>query len=388
MVVVDDNSTDADAQAYLATLLARTDLRCEVISAEPSKDGFDYSRLVNLGSARADTPLLLHLNNDVEALSPGWLEDMVGWSTVPGVGVVGARLLYPDGTINHAGISLSRRDSLPHVLFERSQPEDLGYLFLPHAARNVVAVTGACLLTRTALYRQLGGFDTKHFNVAYNDVDYCLRAQAAGARTVVSPQAVLQHIGSATRGRAYTENEHIAFVETYGGYRDQYHSEVMDFPPHELRLNPYVHRSAQTPRPFRILVITHNLNFEGAPIFIFEYARYLSEQPGIQVTVASPQEGPLRARFEEAGLSVTIIDAAHFLKIDQPAKSDAAIKQLAGTRNWDEVDLIAANTMPDLLGHSSRPVISGQTFPPLYSREQSRKEIAADPDPARKPWRH
>ncbi len=345
VIVVDDGSTDAEALAYLATLPNRTDLRVEVIKAESGGNGFDYSRLVNLGSARVDTPLLLHLNNDVEALAPGWLEDMVGWSTVAGVGVVGARLLYPDGTINHAGISLSRQDSLPHVLFERSQPEDLGYLFLPHAARNVVAVTGACLLTHTALYRKLGGFDAARFNVAYNDVDYCLRAQAAGARTVVSPQAVLQHVGSATRGRNYTEKEHIAFVETYGGDRDPYQSEVMDFPPHELRLNPYLHRSAQTSRPFKILVITHNLNFEGAPIFIFEYARYLSEQSGIQVSVASPQEGPLRARFEEAGLPVTIIDAAHFLKIDQPAKFADAIKQLAGTRNWDDIDLIAGNTM-------------------------------------------
>lgn len=344
IVVVDDNSTDPAALALLAALPARADLRCEVVTAPPVAHGFDYSRLVNLGSARANTPLLLHLNNDVEALAPGWLEDLAGWSTVNGVGVVGARLLYPDGTINHAGISLSRQDSLPHVLFERAQPEELGYLFLPHAARNVIAVTGACLLTRTALYRQLGGFDEGRFKVAYNDVDYCLRAAAAGARTVVSPQAVLQHVGSATRGRTYTEKEHIAFVETYGAHRDRYHSEVMDFPPHELRLNPYVHRQARITRPFRVLVVTHNLNFEGAPIFIFEYARYLSEQPGVQVTVVSPQEGPLRARFEEAALKVGIIDAAHLLKIESPAAFNTAIGELASSRSWDDVDLFVGNT--------------------------------------------
>jgi glycosyltransferase involved in cell wall biosynthesis/GT2 family glycosyltransferase len=344
VVVVDDNSTDAEALACLATLPDRPDLRCAVVRAPASPPGFDYSRLVNLGSARADTPLLLHLNNDVEALAPGWLEDLVGWSTVSGVGIVGARLLHPDGSINHAGISLSRQDGLPHVLFERSHPEELGYLFLSHAARNVVAVTGACLLTRTDLYRQLGGFDEGRFKVAYNDVDFCLRAATAGYRTVVSPQAVLQHLGRASRGNTYTEQEHVAFVSAYGGCRDPYHSEVMDFPPPGLRLNPYVHRHARTPRPFRVLVVTHNLNFEGAPIFIFEYARYLSEQPGVQVSVVSPQEGPLRARFEEAGLPISLIDAGHFLRIDQPAVFSEAVRQLAGSRRWDDVDLIVGNT--------------------------------------------
>jgi hypothetical protein len=92
---------------YLAALPARTDLRAEVVRAPADGEGFNYSRLVNLGTARAATPLVLHLNNDVEALEPGWLEDMVGWMSIPGVGIVGAKLLYPDGTINHAGISLS-----------------------------------------------------------------------------------------------------------------------------------------------------------------------------------------------------------------------------------------------------------------------------------------
>ena len=84
---------------------------------------------------------------------------MAGWLTLPGTGIVGAKLVYPDGTINHAGIGLSHEDGLAHVLFEKEPVDDLGHLFLPHAARNVYAVTGACLLTRTDLYRELNGFD-------------------------------------------------------------------------------------------------------------------------------------------------------------------------------------------------------------------------------------
>jgi O-antigen biosynthesis protein len=345
IVVVDDNSDEPATLEFLTSLGQRTDLRCEVLRAPVSAEGFNYSRLVNLGTARADTPLVLHLNNDVEALSPGWLEDMVGWISVPGVGVVGAKLLYPDGTINHAGISLSREDALPYSLFEKEPADDLGYLFLPHAARNVAAVTGACLLTRTALYRELGGFDETQLQVAYNDVDYCLRAGTAGQRTVFTPQAVLRHIGSASRGKNYAEREHVEYLSRQGTFRDPYHSESLRFPPVNLPLDVFHQRYAQMPRPFRALVVTHNLNYEGAPIFIFELARFLAEQPGVSVTIASPKDGLLRARYESLGFKVEIWDANLLLAAHTPKEFSAALAKFADQRRWDDVDVIVTNTM-------------------------------------------
>jgi GT2 family glycosyltransferase len=345
VVVVDDRSEDPAALDLLASLPARTDLRAEVVRNDSTEPGFNYSRLVNLGTARADTPLVLHLNNDVEALAPGWLEDMAGWLSVPGVGVVGARLVYPDGTLNHAGISLSREDGLPHVLFEREPADDLGYLFLPQAARNVAAVTGACLLTRTDLYRRLGGFDEEKLRVAYNDVDYCLRAGDAGWRSVVTPQAVLRHVGSASRGNTYAEREHLEYISRHGSRRDPYHSETLDFPPRNLPLNPYHQRYSLTARPFRALILTHNLKFEGAPIFIFELARYLAEQPGVTVTVAAPEDGPLRTRFEQAGLKVEVWDVSALTAARSPADFAAALPRFAAVRRWDDTDILVCNTM-------------------------------------------
>ncbi|MEO6995776.1 MAG: glycosyltransferase [Lacunisphaera sp.] len=345
VIVVDDASTDPEMVAYLSGLPTRTDLRCAVLRAPASPNGFNYSRLVNLGSAQADTPLLLHLNNDVEALTPGWLEDLAGWLSVPGVGVVGAKLVYPDGTVNHAGISLSREDGLAHVLFEKEPVDDLGTQFLPHAARNVAAVTGACLLTRTDLYRTLHGFDEEKLAVAYNDVDYCLRAGAAGYRTVYTPQAVLRHLGSATRGNTYAEREHVEYLARHGSFRDPYHSETLDFPPRNLPLNPYHQRYAQTARAFRATVITHNLNYEGAPIFIFELARYLAEQPGVEITIVSPQEGPLRARFEQLGFKVEVWDVSSLLGAKLPGEFTTALKKFAEARNWDGTDVFVCNTM-------------------------------------------
>lgn len=346
VVIVDDSSDEPATLEFLAAQSARTDLVVKVITAAPSKTGFNYSRLVNLGSEQADTPFVLHLNNDVTALQPGWLEDMAGWLTVPGVGIVGAKLVYPDGTLNHAGISVSHEDGLAHVLFEKEPQDDFGYLFLPHAARNVVAVTGACLLTRTALYRQLRGFDEEKLQVAYNDVDYCLRAAAIGLRCVYTPQAVLQHIGSASRGTSYAEREHLEYISRHGTFRDPYHSETLHFPPRNLPLNPYHRRHAERPRPFRAVLVTQNLKFEGAPIFLFELARYLATQPGVKVTIATVEDGPLRTRFEQAGIKVELWDSTEIAQTTTPESFNAAIDAFSKTRSWDNAEVFICNTLP------------------------------------------
>ena len=345
LVIVDDGSTEPQALTLLESLAARSDLPCRVIRTGNVAAPFNYSRLVNLGTAAADTPLVLHLNNDIEAREPGWLEDMAGWMSVPGVGVVGARLIHPDETLNHAGIWVGPQGGLAHAVFVGQPKDDFGYLFLPHAARNTSAVTGACLLTRTELYRQLGGLDERDFQVAYNDVDYCLRAARAGYRTVYTPQATLTHLGSASRGNAYTEREHLAFVQRYPGYRDPYISEVVDYATSSFKLDVNDHRYARRPLKLRVAVVTHNLNLEGAPLFIFEYARYLAEKAGWDVRVFSPVEGPLRKKFEDAGLPVELLDAGGFIKAETAADFRANLKAFAAGLRWADIDLIVGNTM-------------------------------------------
>ena len=216
------------------------------------------------------------------------------------------------------------------------------------------------LLTRTALYRQLGGFDEAKLQVAYNDVDYCLRAGAAGFRTVITPQAVLRHVGSASRAQIYAEREHLEYIARHGTHRDPYLSETLQFPPRNLPLNPYHQRSAETPRPFRALLLTPNLKFEGAPIFLFELARYLAAQPGVSLTVATAADGPLRARFEAAGIKVETWDVSTLAQAPTPAAFATALKAFAATRNWDDAEVFVANTLlafwgVHLAAHLGRP---------------------------------
>ncbi len=343
LLVVDDGSDEPAALALLAGLPTRTDRHCRVVTAPPSlREDFDHSRLLNLGAAQADTPLLLLFSPDLEAIQPDWLEDLVGWASVPGVGLVGPKLLYPDATINNAGLALGRADGQPHALFAGTSADDLGYVFLPHAARNVAAVPGACLLTRTALHRQLGGFDAQSFPGACNDVDYCLRAARLGWRTVFTPQAVLQ-CDLAPACESANATAQAAFTAAHGGTRDPYLAEALDFPPPQLPLNPHHHRQASLPRPFRAIVFTPDL--EAAPAFLFDLVRSLAEQPGVSLRIVSPKDGPLRPRFEQAGLSVQIVDTAPIFAAPSPEALAAAIAALAGAHDWSGSDLFVCLTL-------------------------------------------
>lgn len=345
LIIVDDASDEADVIALLQTIEDRHDRPWRVLRPERGDEGFNYSRLVNLGTAAADTPLVLHLNNDVEAIESGWLEDLVGWTSLQGVGVVGARLIHRDETLNHAGIWVGPNGGLAHGIFVGLPKDDFGYLFQPHAARNTTAVTGACLLTRKDLYEELGGFDDADFRVAYNDVDYCMRAERAGYRTVYSPGATLIHLGSATRGISYTEKEHLAFVQRYPAFRDPHFSESVEYANPSFRINAYDHRFASRELKRHIGIVSHNLNLEGAPLFIVEYARHFKEVAGWEVTVFAPCEGPLRENFAAIGIDVQLIDIDAVTGAQTAADFKRGIAELSQLPDWRDLDLIVGNTM-------------------------------------------
>lgn len=344
LVIVDDHSRDTDALRYLAQIQKRPDLRCTVVRLPDGTAPFNYSRLVNAALPHLDTPLVLHLNNDVNALERGWLEEMAGWFTQPDVGVVGAKLVYPDRTLNHTGIVIGPHGGLADTPFAKVDERTVG-LAWHAAAREVSAVTGACLLTRTSLYRELGGFDENDFGVAYNDVDYCLRVRAAGHRILYTPQAKLMHWGSATRGVTFDEAEHIAFVRRFPAYRDPY------FSPH-WRLDGALVRSRaagpdRTARatPPRLLLLTHNLNLEGAPLFLLEYATHLGREAGCRLEILAAQDGPLRAAFEALGAHLTIADTGPLFHAADDDAFSRQLAELSGKVDWDQVDLVVCNTL-------------------------------------------
>jgi len=160
---------------------------------------FNYSSINNAAVRVAGGEVICLLNNDTEVITPDWLEEMVGCLLQPGVGAVGAKLLYPDRSIQHAGAILGIGGVAGHG--HKHAPSDShGYFSRLAVAHEVGAVTGACLLTRRDLWMKLGGLDAEWLPVAFNDIDFCLRVRDAGHRVLFTPHAVLFHHESKTRG--------------------------------------------------------------------------------------------------------------------------------------------------------------------------------------------
>jgi GT2 family glycosyltransferase len=161
---------------------------------------FNFSAICNAAVRECDAPLLLFLNDDIEAIAPEWLEAMVEHAVRPEVGAVGAKLVYPDGRIQHAGVLLDVFECGGHAF--RGLPANQRHYFdFPDVIRNVSAVTAASMLVRRSVFEEAGGFDETRFPVSFNDVDFCLRLGRLGYRTLYTPHAVLCHRESLSRRR-------------------------------------------------------------------------------------------------------------------------------------------------------------------------------------------
>lgn len=198
IIVVDNGSDEQDTLDYLDAL--RRDPRIRVIrDASP----FNYSRLNNMAVKHARGEFVGLLNNDIEVIARDWLSEMVGIAMQPGVGAVGAKLLYPDGTVQHAGVILGYWDGAEHG--HKGLPGDApGYCGRAVLQQSLSAVTAACLIVRKSIFEEVGGLNEADLPVAFNDVDFCLRVRNAGYRNVWTPYALLYHHESATRGKEDT----------------------------------------------------------------------------------------------------------------------------------------------------------------------------------------
>jgi ADP-heptose:LPS heptosyltransferase/GT2 family glycosyltransferase len=188
-ILVLDNVPDSD-RATKAWLKANADR----VIAMPG--AFNWSRFNNAAVRQAKGGMLLFLNDDIEARETGWLEAMLEHALRPETGVTGARLLYPDGKIQHGGQFLA--DTHARHAFRFARRDDPGPFGIAQVAREMASVTGACQMVRREVFDRLGGFDEAH-DVVNNDLDFCLRAQAAGLAVIYTPDATLMHHELASR---------------------------------------------------------------------------------------------------------------------------------------------------------------------------------------------
>jgi GT2 family glycosyltransferase len=199
LIVMDNDSVETATHEYLQALAA--DTRARVI---PFPGTFNWSAINNRAAAIARGEILLFLNNDTVVLSSDWCAELAANAMRPDVGAVGARLLYADGTLQHAGVLLGVHGVAGHDCVGEP-PERGGYFGRSHLQRSTSAVTGACMATRREVFERLGGFDEVELKVAFNDIDYCLRLRESGYRVVYTPFAVLYHYESKSRGHDLSE---------------------------------------------------------------------------------------------------------------------------------------------------------------------------------------
>lgn len=252
------------------------------VSTKSMPGDFNYSAFNNAAVASTDADFVCLLNDDTEPLVPNWLADMVGLAIRPGVGAVGAKLLYPDNTVQHAGIIFSHGQppgcSALH-LWQKLKANDAGQAGRACITQPVIAVTGACLLVRRETYLEVGGLDTK-FPLDFNDVDFCLRLHERGYRNIIAAQSLVRHYEGQTKKRfnAATMETMIAseaeLLARHWDVVDPFYNPNLAFSPYLfINSNPINPKPWETGLREKVLVVNGNeaitsaLGSEGALAF-------------------------------------------------------------------------------------------------------------------------
>ena len=210
ILIVDNQSIQSETHAYFKQI--ESDKRFKVIHYDKP---FNYSALNNFAVPYAHGEILALLNNDVEVISFEWLSEMVSYAVRPEIGAVGAKLLYSNGSVQHAGVILGLGGVAGHA-HKHLKGDDPGYCHRAIVAQNLSAVTGACLVVRKCCYLQVGGLNETDLKIALNDIDFCLKLLVAGYSNVFTPYARLFHHESISRGHDDTPEKHAVFLQEFG----------------------------------------------------------------------------------------------------------------------------------------------------------------------------
>ncbi|TWA82764.1 glycosyl transferase family 2 [Azospirillum brasilense] len=329
IIIVDDRSDEPDALEFLSNT------RHTVVRVPDNGQGFNFSALINAGAAASRGGYLLLLNNDIEVLTPGWIEEMLGWAQQPGMGVVGCRLLFPGGDIvQHAGLTMRLKDGTPGHLFRGEPAYSGGYCSWARIAHGVSAVTFAAAMIPRPVFDALNGLDAEHFPVAYQDPDFCLRARAAGYRVVYTAHADLVHHESLSKPRKFKDSaDRLRFQ--------------LRWPDPDPFFNPNLVGLGEVPAPadrrvlltsprarVRVAALVHNLKLQGAPTSQYLTLRGLAQRHGFDIHILVVGDGPLLGIYEGFAASVTRL-------VPGATTRDQIVQWLTGL----EPDVVYANTL-------------------------------------------
>jgi GT2 family glycosyltransferase len=244
ILVVDNQSDEPETLSYLSRLEAEKTARVLRFDAP-----FNYSAINNFAVGQAHGSIVCLMNNDIEVISEDWLDEMAGHAWRPEIGAVGAKLLYPDETVQHAGVLVGMGGCAGHLYLGLPRNAE-GYMGRAAFTQNLSAVTAACLVVRKAVYEEVGGLDEENLPVGFNDIDFCLRILERGYRNLWTPFAELYHHESASRGRDDTPEKKKRFQREVAYMQTRWKDLLGNDPAHSpnLSLDMNYPRYAWTPR--------------------------------------------------------------------------------------------------------------------------------------------
>ncbi len=221
ILIINNQSDDPETLAYFEEVTQHSS-KVRVLDYDAP---FNFSSMNNVAVNAADSPLIAFINNDIEAIHSDWLREMVSHAIRPEIGAVGAKLYYPNNTIQHGGVVTGTgapESAVATHLFHGLTKEDPGYFGRAQLVQSLAAVTAACLVMRKNVFLEAGGFEEKHLTVAFNDVDLCLKVREKGYRILWTPYAELYHHESATRGYEDTPEKFIRFKKEVAYMRQRW----------------------------------------------------------------------------------------------------------------------------------------------------------------------
>lgn len=222
VIIIDNNSTETETETYYLEVQEKYNY----VRVIRYTGNFNFSAICNYGAKESDGEQIVLLNNDVELLTSDFFVEMLSYSQRSDVGAVGARLYYPDDTIQHAGLFIGIGGTAG-VSHKGNPRETGGHLFRVCTVQNMSAVTGACLMVKRELYDELGGLDEDNFAVAFNDVDFCLRLVEKGYTNIYTPFAEAYHYESKSRGLDETGPNKIRFDKEAANFK-RIHADILE----------------------------------------------------------------------------------------------------------------------------------------------------------------
>ena len=222
IIVAENNSEEKSTFDYYDKITEK-DPRIKVVYWK-GEGGFNYSAINNFAAKSATGEYFVLLNNDIEVISENWLEEMLGYCQRKEVGIVGAKLYYPDHTIQHAGVVLGMGGIAGHILCQASGDEP-GYNGRLVTVQDMTAVTAACMMVKSSVYEEVDGLD-ESFKVAFNDIDFCMKVREKGYLVVFTPYAELYHYESKSRGLEDTPEKQMRFAGEIKKFQEKWAEEL------------------------------------------------------------------------------------------------------------------------------------------------------------------